>query len=624
MILSYSLVEQIWFFGIALIVLFLPGMVWVAWTQTSDKDIVEQLADAAGISVALIAIVGLIFYLGSWQFNGLILFLIFAIALLAFLAALLRRRDIFPRKQVLTSIAIFAVLLLMVAWRFFQARALVLPAWVDSVHHVLIVQKILDARGLPQSLAPELPVSFHYHYGFHIITALWSAISKLNPTDSVLWLGQVLNALLALGIYRVAKAIWNDWRIAVVAALLITFAFQMPAYYLTWGRYTLITGLLCMLPAMAATLDVVKPGASRESVLRLIILTAGLSLVHYMALLFLGLFTAVVLVERLVSLWREKTVKLSSVDSLSSRDLWRLALASLTGIFIALPWLIPMLQAQGSNAAVSVTIPGWQNFKNTFQYIIYLLGPRHNYWLLALSLPGFLLAIFQRKARGLTLWTALLMILTIPWGLKLGPFRPDHMAIILFLPAGWLLAFFLVQVSTYLSRRVDFRLGMILLIVSTGGLLGWGGLQTRSVLNAVTVLVDQSDRQALDWVSANTAADARFFANTTPWQFNTFRGVDGGYWITPYTRRFSLAMPSLSISAAKDQYEQWQAWQSSASMVTTCDSSFWSLVREADLDYIYLHAGKGSLQPSGLEDCETIEQVFELDGVHIYQIHAIP
>ncbi len=624
MILSYSLVEQIWFLGIALIVLFLPGMVWVAWTQSDDKDMVEQLADAAGISVALIAIVGLIFYLEDWQFNGLILFLFFAIALLAFLAALLKRGDFLPRKQVLTSIAIFVVLLLMVAWRFYQARALVLPAWVDSVHHVLIVQKILDARGLPPSLAPELPVSFHYHYGFHIVTALWSAISKLNPTDSVLWLGQVLNALLALGIYRVAKAIWQDWRIALVAALLITFAFQMPAYYLSWGRYTLITGLICMLPAMAATLEVVKPGAGRESVLRLVILTAGLSLVHYMALLFLGLFTAAVLIERLFRLWREKKDGPSSAHSLRSSDLWRLALASLTGIVIALPWLIPMLQAQGSNVSVSVTIPGWQNFKNNFQYIIYLLGPSHNYWLLAISVFGFLLAILQRKARGLTLWTAFLMILSIPWGLKLGPFRPDHMAIMLFMPAGWLLAFFLVQVSAFVSRRVGVRLGMILLTLSTGGLLIWGGLQTRSVLNAVTILADQSDRQALDWVSANTPADARFFANTTLWQFRTYRGVDGGYWITPYTRRFSLAMPSLSISAAKDQYEQWQAWQSSASQVTACDSSFWSLVRDADLDYIYLHEGKGSFQPSGLEGCETIEQIYELDGVHVYQIHSIP
>ncbi|OJX38374.1 MAG: hypothetical protein BGO78_10265 [Chloroflexi bacterium 44-23] len=624
MTLSFSFIEQIWFLGIAFFVLFLPGMVWVTWRNSHDKDMVEQLADAVGISIALIASIALIFYLAGWKFNGLILFLFFAFGLLAVLAALLRHRDILPRKQVLTTLSIFAVLLLMVAWRSFQARSLAFPAWVDSVHHVLVIQKILDVHGLPATLAPELPVPFTYHYGFHIVTALWSSISRLNPTDSVLWLGQVLNALLALGIYRLAKVFWKDWRIAVIAALLTTFALQMPAYYLTWGRYTLITGLLVMLPAMAAALEVVGQNAKRETVLRLVVLTAGLGLVHYMALLFLGLFVAVVLIERFICLLRQRREQTPTTALVKGRDLWRLALAALTGILLALPWLLPMLRAQGKNASVAVSIPDWQNFKNMVQYIIYLLGPQHNYWLLGLSALGFLLAILQRRAKELTLWTTLLLILSVPWGLKLGPFRPDHMAIILFIPAALLLAYFLVQVFVFVSRRLGWHLGQAFLILSTGALLLWGGLQTRSVINPVTVLADQSDRRALDWIATNISSDARFFANVALWQFRTYRGVDGGYWITPYTRRFSIALPSLYTSANRVQYDQWESWLSTASQVSTCDSTFWSLVRDANLGYVYSRENKGSLQPSGLEGCETIEQIYEWEGVHIYQIRSIP
>ena len=52
---------------------------------------------------------------------------------------------------------------------------------------------------------------------------------------------------------------------AALAALLVGFVFQMPAYYLTWGRFTLLTGLVVLGPAMAAALDVFKGPDRRDA-----------------------------------------------------------------------------------------------------------------------------------------------------------------------------------------------------------------------------------------------------------------------------------------------------------------------------------------------------------------------
>lgn len=621
MIISFPFMTQIWFLAVTVLVVFLPGLVWVLWTNSSKQDGIEKLADAVAISVAVIAILGMIFFFSGWQFSSLTIFLFLAALGLAFLAALLSRKVIFQKKRFFSVLGIVVVLCLAILWRFYQARTLALPAWVDSVHHVLIVQKIVDNNGLPATLAPELPVKLTYHYGFHIVTALWSAISKLDAVDSVLWLGQVLNALLALGVYRVAKVIWQKKRIAALASLLISFAFQMPAYYLSWGRYTLITGLICMLPAMAASIEVVKRGATRESVLRLIVLTAGLALVHYMALLFLGIFVGCLLLERGLTWLRCKE---KNDCPLKFSGILRLAASSLIGVTIAIPWLLRMLQAQRVISVLQVNLPAWQDFKTTFQYILYLLGPNQNYWLLGLALPGLIIAWFQPKARALALWTSAMMLLSIPWGLKLGPFRPDHMAIVLFLPAGWLLANGLINLAEVASKKISRRLSYAVVILVALALLGWGAWNTRSILNNVTILADSYDRQALDWIKENTPAEARFFANTTIWQYKVYRGVDGGYWITPYTRRFSIAMPSLYTSGDSEQRQTWSGWESIASQVTTCDDQFWSLVREANLNYIYLRAGKGSMQPAGLENCGTIEPVYANGGVSIYEIKSIP
>ena len=615
MIFSFTLIEQIFFLSIAVLVLFLPGLVWIVWFPGSNRDPVERIADSLGITLSIIALLGMIFFFIGWRFTSPLIFLLTALWLLAISVAFLSGRIQLNWKTIRILTLALILLVLIIVWRFYQARTLVLPAWVDSVHHVLIVQKILDAAGLPQTLGPELAVPLTYHYGFHLTTALFSYITALEPVKAVLWFGQVINALVALGIYRLAKALWQSRRIAIIAALLVAFAFQMPAYYLTWGRYTLLTGLLVMLPAMAAAHDLIFQKKGWEPVIRLVLLTAGLALIHYMALLFLGLFLGCLLIIRFFGL----------VISRGEEDEqrwwgWRWSIiAALVGILVASPWLFRMLASHRAVTAIQVIVPSKQDFLNSFDYILYLMGPVHNFILLGIAAAGLVLAWFQKKSHGMALWGSLMLVLSIPWGLKLGPFRPDHMAIVLFIPASCLLANGLVWLADILTKRFNkpVLFSIILVGITVSGVV-WGAWHTRNIINPVTVMADQADLAAINWIKVNTPVEARFLANTTTWQYSTFRGVDGGYWITPLTRRYSVAMPSFYGYAHIKQRVLWVDWISRASNLTSCDENFWSLVSEADLDYLYLHEGKGSLQPGNVLECVGIWPVYDKDGVFIY------
>lgn len=619
MVLSYSFIEQLFFLSVAGLLLFLPGFALVLWLPADGRDALERTADALGISISFFAIIAMLTFFAGWHFNPSSIYLFFGFCFIAVAAALLSGRVRITRKNLLLFALVVLAAVAMISWRLYQARTLVFPAWVDSVHHVLIVQKILDNAGLPQTLGPELAVPFNYHYGFHITAALFSFISGLEPIKAVLWLGQLINALVALGIYRLAKSLWQNKRTALIAGLLVTFAFQMPAYYLTWGRYTLLTGLLVLLPAMSAVTDLLLHGKGCEAALRLALMTAALALVHYMALLFLGLFMGCILIERLF-------VVLLKFGSLEGKQLWRTwrwsVIAALAGLLVASPWLIRMLSSHQAVTSIAINLPTKDSFINSFNYILYLMGPLHNYILLGIAAIGLILVWFQKNVRGLAAWISLMVILSLPWGLNLGPFRPDHFAIVLFIPASLLLANGLVWVFDGLGHRLKkpTLFNAALAVVVTAGLF-WGAWKTADILNPVTVLADQSDLAAIDWIKENIPPDARFLANTAAWQFASYRGVDGAYWITPLTRRYSVAMPALYGYAAPVQRTLWVDWIERASKLSACDEAFWSLVNEANLDYLYLHAGKGALQPEQVQQCTGIWPLYNQDGVWIYRIN---
>jgi hypothetical protein len=134
-------------------------------------------------------------------------------------------------------------------------------------------------------------------------------------------------------------------------------------------------------------------------------------------------------------------------------------------------------------------------------------------------------------------------------------------------------------------------------------------------------MVTKDDIEALEWITENTPEDARFFINTAYWQYDIYRGVDGGGWILPFTERWAL-VPTVfyGFSPDAEMIRQIQSWGKDASEIATCSDMFWQLVEEADLDWIYIREGVGSLQSEGLEFCASIDIFYQKDGLSIYKI----
>lgn len=622
--MSTTLTQTAIYSLVAILILVVPGAVWVVWSLRR-VNIMSRLADAVGYAISLTVIIALAGLLLNVQFSRQLIAGLYALSFLLFLAGLLHRVKRGPVTgwndlKILAGVIGVAAVTGLAAWRLFQARDLVLPAWVDSVHHTLIVRVIMENGGVPQTLAPYLPVDFSYHYGFHVLAALFAGITQVEPAAALLWFGQILNAAVALSVYRLGMEIWGDWRRAVLAALLVGFGFQMPAYYLTWGRYTLITGLVVLPLAMAALLRLSRQPRDLSAWASAVVLTAGVALSHYTTLLLLGFFTIILVLVR----WLERPQPGESGSTPSRwHGTWQPAAAAAAGVVIAAPWLLRVWRQMSAQALVKVVSPLNSGQAGYLSYILYLLGPLHSIIWLAVGGAGLIWGLLRRPSRSLALWGLLLALLTLPWGVRLGPFRPDHMAIVLFLPASLLAADFvfnLVDLSACLSKlwlRRGLQAGLI--AAALAGLV-WGGWQTRSVLNSATVFAEQADLDALEWVRANTPPDARFIINTTPWMGRTYRGVDGGYWLLTYAGRQTILPPVMYTYGASTDVTRTEEWAKRTSKLTTCDEEFWRLVDEFDANYIYLRQGSGNLQPGALTNCSQIIPVYQRGGVHIYEI----
>jgi hypothetical protein len=655
-----SLLSGLWVALAAGIVLCLPGIAWLAWIEDPEKDLFEQLAEAVGLSIALTALAGLGLFLSGLRLSGAVVLAIYALLVFSAISGLWRSRRVrnqtaavekalhlsdtlpedppdledaprvenarwFLRNPRLRSLVLGLFLIALLGWRFYQVRELVLPAWVDSVHHVLVVRVILERGGVPATLDPYLPVPFYYHYSFHVLAAVFSFFARLVPEQGVLVFGQVLNAAVALSLYRLAMALWRDWRYGMLTVLLVGFVSQMPAYYATWGRYTLLSGLVLLPLAMAVSLEIVDRGPSRSRLAKLVVLTAGLLLSHYFTGLLLAIYLVLLGFQSLYQSWRRGALR---VD-----NRWlSLGSAALAGALLAAPWVYrawfyTRASIQFGSFLPSTSAVDQLYFPNYLQYLWHLLGPERSRLLLFLAPLGLVVALLPSRSRAFALWTFVLGLLSLPWGPYVTPFRPDHSVIVLFLPVTLLVAALFVALSdgcvSLASRLGKERLvwvGAIPVWVSFALLLVWGLRETGTIINPSTVLADLADLQAVHWIEAHAPPQARFFINVTPWQYGLYRGVDGGWWITPITGRETVLPPALYSAGAADYVRHVNALAERAGALQVCQRDFWQFVKDSGTTHLYLGKRYGPLRPEGLANCPNIRQIYAQGGVFIYEI----
>lgn len=442
------------------------------------------------------------------------------------------------------GIAVFLLILALVLCRLVPVRDMVAPAWGDSVHHTMIVQLLLDHRGLFASWAPYAPLeSFTYHFGFHSAIAVWATVTGQSAPQAVITGGQVLNVLAVLALYPLAVRLAGS-RVAGIGALLVAgLVSQMPAMYVNWGRYTQLTAQV-ILPIWLWTIDIWWAGARRPSrriLVYIALLSAGLALTHYrvaILALFAGSAWGIWSLWQMRSYWREWT----------RRTVWLLG-TGVIAVALILPWAFVVRTSRLAEVAGALAQRSTQATVVRSELTIWTSVDAYYspvLWLGALA--ALLLALWRRPrlAVPLLLWGAFVFVAANPFLLGMagtGIVTNFLLTLALYIPlsliAGWLLG-----EAWHLFRLRPVGRVALAAVVSVAALFGIGRQLT--IVDPAYQMVTRADIAALDWVDTNISPGGRFLVNSfLAYNDSLVAGSDAGWWLPYYTRLANNVPPIL-------------------------------------------------------------------------------
>jgi hypothetical protein len=624
---------RLWLLIPLMLGLWLPGRLLLRITHFEDGlDTAERLAISVGLSLSLVPT---LMIWTSWLNLHWQAGIVWAVSLALLAWYLWLQRD--PIKRFLSNLlsyrpnpvmlALLLVVLFSGGLRLAMIRDLSVSPWVDSIHHAMITEMIVEQGRFPASYAPYVQLNTaNYHSGFHSNLAVFLWLSGLDVASGMLWFGQVLNILMVLAVYQFTKLATRNSIAGVVAALVCGVLTPMPAYYTSWGRYTQLAGLLILPSAMTFIHSLFKgPANQRRKAFLLTSLTAsGLALTHYRVLAFMLCLILPYLLVNFIAAIREPSRRNDFTHGLA----WLVG-AGLATVLLTLPWLPATLETlvlPRSGVAAQPT-----NFFGDFAW-----GYLNSAWgrpAMWLALGGLLLALLRRwkLAVTLVLWVALMFLLANLAALRLpgGNFiNNSSVEISLFIPIAVFGGFFIGELfnlakATLPSWGTPALSGVLVLGGITVAI--FAGRALLPILNPVTMLFREGDRPAIAWVADNIPADATILINPFSWGYGIYAGNDGGYWIVPLAERRTLPPPILY------GYDNDRARRSSLIELekqvldlSSDPTGLHTLLLEQHIDYIYLGVRGGALSPSLLSHDPGFQLLYAHDGAWVFRVRHVP
>lgn len=475
------------------------------------------------------------------------------VAACAVVIAFFRGRDVRFVRQITFWGSLIGLILTVTAWTRLRAIAgLVVPPWVDSVHHTMLVRLFLLKGTVPTNYDPFIPgARAFYHWGFHAIAAALSLfLGRTDPFSIppvILSLGQWLNASTPLFVYAAAVSLTRSRTAAVIAAAISGLVSFYPAYYVSWGRFTHLGGVLLLLAWMALAARARRITAG--SVAMLAIVAGGLALVHVRLAFFAVVFTIVMI----------------AVDLLRRRRPVALLAAGALACVIVLPWLIAMRNVAPGALAPSDASPRWMT---PAEVRANLLWVPHTAELLSAATAGLTgiakLGPLATTGRVLSFvwWLAIIVIATRRKG-RSRPLLWTYAVLI-----AWAALTLLILNATHLQFATNTSAAItafVPLSIACGALIAWAiaplrragtvvvvviccaiGIATLgNIINPATIIATDADLAALRWMRDSTPASSAIVGRVQPWYGGAFIGVDGAYWSSVLADRRSLPPPSL-------------------------------------------------------------------------------
>ncbi len=558
------------------------------------------------------------------------------------------------------------LIVLTVNSRLAQIRELVLPNWVDSVHHAMILRIFVDSGHLPATFAPFLPNNnFLYHWGYHAngawLTWLLGWSDPFQLTQLMLHFGQLLNSLTLIMVYAAGRTLFHSRRAGMLAGVLAVLVSWYPAFYVSWGRYTQLSGLLIMAPFIIQLWSLHRVRRmTLGDLLAVILLGGGLVLIHVRVAFFaitLGVALAgvVVLEERWRTFGRWTLAGLGIVG-VSGPWLWRLVSSSWIQRFYApvpvvdpnplfadynvIQWgLVWVPRSQELFALATAGLSGLLGWGDPSQLVRIGSG----IWLAVLmGLVGWMLARSHAPRGNANGRSASLGSLRHPWGpvlilwawvgvtavllnleiFGLPPLRISNNnagVITLFVPlalaGGGLLAW-------ALGRLTPKTWALPITALVAVGIGAWAGPGMASVINPVTTLARPPDLPALAWVRENVPKDALFAARPWLWLGDIYAGVDGGYWLPLLTDRPSVLTPALyNIGTDKASFDAANEMLAALAAATDLgDPDLRARLAAAGVTHLYIGPRDGNgFQIDRLRHSPHARLLYEQDGAAIFE-----
>lgn len=484
------------------------------------------------------------------------------------------------------------------------------PPWVDAVHHALLARLIVERGAIPGDYLPYAQViPATYHFGFQSLVAVLHEAVGIPIPQALLLVGQTLSGLSGLPLYVLGKR-WggNTWA-GLGAAAVPSALSLLPAYFVSWSRYTELAGLF-LLPVGAVLLERLffrrswHWGLAGTSA----VLLAGLLLTHLRVAAFLAVLAFLTLLQ---ATFRHR------YSARSIALLWGRAVGvGLAAAFLTFPWLLPSIQ--------HLWLPALREWpaaadETTLYYVLFGPGKPVAQVALVGAVSAFLWR--RREASLLFLWVGLLPILARPSfiGLHVGG-AVDGLTVstTLYAPLALAAALTVGGLARTLGRRTFGALrwvaALLLIVVCL-----WGAYALRNVVHARTSLLSRTDLEAMAWIEKNTEPGALFLINSYEWMSAVYAGSDGGAWIAPLTGRRTWPPPAL-YGLGEPAYIEEINKVAREAMESPDAGALAVLMRRHGITHVYLGRYGGALAPEKLLTSPDFRLLYRRDGVWIFAL----
>jgi hypothetical protein len=605
-----------------------PGIALLVLIRLRCQDAAEHLGLAVGLSVAAWPVLFLGLRSAGIAATVPALRMILGTLCLVAAAGLVRQR----LRLSAPAIAVLAVTGVAALTRAAQAAGLVAPPWVDGLHHTEITALFIAHEGIPRALAPFMPVdTFYYHFGFHALAAVVSAVTGASPAAAVLWCGQALSAAAGLALYPLALRMTASRGAAAWAAAVPATLYWFPAYFVSWSRFTQLAGLIVVPVAWVLLERAARRGGAAVPLAGMA--AAGLALTHYRVAVLFGLGC----VALAVGMFGRREID-------SATTLRRLLVAAAVAIVLATPWFAgDFLRGTRGLAAAHASLSAAESGGREWYEAVeesnstpaWLFEQRYNRVVLVCAALG-LAAGLARKRRGaagmaVVVVSAVFLANGRAVGLPESWMMPNFaLAIAAFVPAALGMALLVDALLAKFDGRLAARLAaLVALVVVVAGAIDRRsesslGVGLFSVYTDETIIVNSGDLAAADWLRQTVPQSERLLISTAHWHLGTYRGLDGGYWL-PLLSGHSVSVPGAlypfgdvssarAIAAAANIASRGDALSDAeidALMNTTGSTYIYTGPAGADHTAAF-HAKRLELHPR-------LEKVYDTEGVAVFK-----